>query len=233
MWEVMGLGDKKMYEIFGPKWYNLAFSVVEKKLKEKEIFDKLPKETKLFLELSPLRSIPRELIMELKTSIEKNKIFPREWEIVGSFRRELPTSRDVDIIAIFSDAEEKNILDNFVKNFDFKIYLTGPEKTSGFAFIDNKWIKLDIFKSSTKDYPFMLLYGTGSRDFNIAMRYSAKKKNWMLNQYELINLDTNRAFPGLKTEQDIFKKIGFEWKEPKNRNMKFVKGGRDAALEPI
>ena len=52
--------DKKMYEIFGPKWYNLAFSVVKKKLKEKEIFDKLPKETKLFLVMKSMPVLNKE-----------------------------------------------------------------------------------------------------------------------------------------------------------------------------
>jgi len=59
-----------------------------------------------------------------------------------------------------------------------------------------------------------LLYFTGSKEHNIAMRKVAIKKGWKLNEYGLFKGD---AVIASKTEEEIYKKLELDYCEPRNR----------------
>lgn len=79
------------------------------------------------------------------------------------------------------------------------------------------FIKLDIFMTMKRSYIFSLLYARGNGVFNISMRLLAKKRNMILNQYGLFN-EKGLVLPPEADEKDIFKAIGLEYIELKDRN---------------
>jgi len=86
------------------------------------------------------------------------------------------------------------------------------------------YIKMDIFRTIPKTYPFMLLYTTGSQMHNIKMRAVAKRHGMLLNQNGLWKVtikngkETRRSLClDCKTEKNIFDKLSITYLEPSNR----------------
>ena len=77
--------------------------------------------------------------------------------------------------------------------------------------------KLDIFRAPSATSHAMLLYSTGSKDFNILMRQKAKAKKMLLNQDGLYDRESNTIIT-TNSERDIFDAIEMEYKEPTERN---------------
>ena len=71
-----------------------------------------------------------------------------------------------------------------------------------------------------------MLYFTGSGNFNKKMRYILKKRGFKLNEYTLKKKNTENKYEEVKynfnNEEDIFKYLGFEYIEPKDRNDKVL-----------
>ena len=61
-----------------------------------------------------------------------------------------------------------------------------------------------------------LLWFTGSKTFNIELRYTAKKKGYTLNQHGLFNRDTVERIP-IFTEKEILAFLGKNWIPPEKR----------------
>lgn len=80
---------------------------------------------------------------------------------------------------------------------------------------EKKVYKIDAFRTNTADKIPMLLYSTGSKEFNVMMRGKAKKLGYLLNQKGLFK--DGKIVPDLKTELDYFKILDLEYKEPKMR----------------
>ena len=76
------------------------------------------------------------------------------------------------------------------------------------------YYKIDVFRTSKKNKPAMLLYSTGSKQFNINMRNIAKKMGYKLNQEGLFK---NNKQIILKTEKDFFKKLKMQYLFPEKR----------------
>ena len=77
----------------------------------------------------------------------------------------------------------------------------------------------DSWALTKKELPYSLLHFTGPKEFNIAMRKKAKINGFKLNQYGLYNQKTGGLVKNIKTEQDIFEKIDFEYKAPDERDI--------------
>jgi DNA polymerase/3'-5' exonuclease PolX len=84
-----------------------------------------------------------------------------------------------------------------------------------------KRIKCDIYAVDRADLPFALLHSTGSRELNLGLRQIAINKGWLLNQYGLWYRDRPdvkvTGTENIKTEKEIFQKLGKPYKEPKDR----------------
>ena len=64
--------------------------------------------------------------------------------------------------------------------------------------------RIDIIYCPPNEYPFAILYFTGSGPFNVKMREYASKKGFRLNEKGLIELKTQKNVEHLfKTEEDI------------------------------
>jgi DNA polymerase beta len=159
--------------------------------------------------------------MYLKDTL--HRVDPRaELTIAGSYRRKRPDSGDIDLLL---KASNKNTYEKFVDVLTGEGYLTcmlarGPKKYMGMGKIDMSPChrRIDIMYTKPEEYPFAILYFTGSGEFNVRMRDDSLKQGYTMNEYGIKHTDT-----GLKVEQvfsdekDIFKLLGYEYLEPEDR----------------
>jgi DNA polymerase/3'-5' exonuclease PolX len=194
----------------------------------KKYKDLLTNMTKLFLDKKPSREIPHDDIKKLEQTLTSLDIkSANEIMIVGSYRRQKPTSRDIDVMIV---SDNKDVLIDYKNSLEKKIpvytYSVGPDKLS--LLIDARDIlhksdavyKIDAFRSTTRSKYAMLLYSTGSKENNIAMRSKAKKLGMLLNQnglYQKNDDGSTTLVYDLDSERAYFDKLGMTYKEPKDR----------------
>jgi DNA ligase-1 len=173
----------------------------------------------------------------LEFTIDRMKIKPEgvKMQLVGSYRRKAIDSGDIDILLTSKDSEQgKKLMTNFIKellktdNLDASlVFSSGTTKFMGLGKIEDYYRHIDIFYYSEKEYPFALLFSTGSGQFNIEMRADAIKKGYSLSEKELVYKDNSKVtteeyksdigkdYP--TEEKDIFDFLGIVYIEPENR----------------
>jgi DNA polymerase/3'-5' exonuclease PolX len=79
--------------------------------------------------------------------------------------------------------------------------------------------RLDLLVVPTEQFPFALLYFTGSGDFNVAFRKHALSLGYTLNEHTMVPLKGSSAPmpPGMKSEKDIFAFLGLRYVPPEER----------------
>ena len=175
-----------------------------------------------------LKRIPRSEIEDYKSIFDKS--FPKgsdgKMEIVGSYRRGAQTSGDIDVIITSSDP---NIFTNFVNNLiNQKIILhilsRGPTKSLVIAKIPSSDAarRVDFLYTTPEEFPFAILYFTGSKIFNTVMRHVAVEKGYTMNEHGIYKMENKKKGEkitnyGFGSEEDIFKFLGLEYKMPNER----------------
>lgn len=149
--------------------------------------------------------IAEDLIAKLKQDTEVSQI-----TYAGSLRRKKETIGDIDILV--TTPHPKEVMEAFIKNPEIKrIILQGPTKTT--VQLSNR-IQCDLRVLSPNQWGSALLYFTGSKNHNIALRKIAIAKGWKLSEYGLFNRDQLLAS---KTEKEIYTKLGLPYIEPEIR----------------
>ncbi len=144
----------------------------------------------------------------------------KELSVCGSIRRMKETIGDVDFLAI-SDKPEK-IMDYFCSLPDIvKIWGKGKTKSSVRA---KEGFDMDLRVVPQKSYGASLLYFTGSKEHNIALRKVAIEKGFKLSEYGLFS--GSKIVAG-KTEKEIYDTLGMDYIEPELRE---DRGEIEAAL---
>lgn len=194
-------------------------------LRQSKWKEKLPEETKAFMDLKPMRPIPHELIKKLEPRLKSLETKEMELYLVGSYRRGKNKSKDIDIMLV---SENPDAIHEFMKllkqEFDNKAYpySMGSDKMS-IIIAPDKVFKLDVFRVEPKHSIPMLLYSTGSKEHNIMMRGLAKRKGMLLNQKGLFKKEKTddgvnlKLIKGLDKEEDYFNALGIKYKEPSER----------------
>jgi DNA polymerase/3'-5' exonuclease PolX len=173
--------------------------------------------------------IPRKE-MEQHESYLINILTPLDKDIqitvVGSYRRKVKESGDIDVLVTLrrkTTSKERSELmcqvietlkdDNYIKSS----LALGDKKYMGVVKLKRKRHarRLDILITSQEEYPFAVLYFTGSQELNIIMRKDAIEMGLRLNEYSL--LDKKERPIILKSEEEIFNKLGYKYIEPENR----------------
>jgi DNA polymerase/3'-5' exonuclease PolX len=151
--------------------------------------------------------------------------------ICGSYRRELSTSSDIDVLLsglnIMTNEEinlNLNILSSYINYLHKELFLIDDitnkniiTKYMGFCKLNSKSIirRIDIRLIPFISYYPALLYFTGSYEFNHEIRALAKKLGYKLNEYGLYDNNNNMIF--VLSEQDIFEKLGMKYLLPNQR----------------
>ena len=69
--------------------------------------------------------------------------------------------------------------------------------------------RIDIMYTKPEEYPFAVLYFTGSMEFNVKMRNELLERGYTLNEYGVKFVDKDKKFTEkFKKEKDIFDYFG-------------------------
>lgn len=230
--KIPGIGQAKAKEL-------IKLGVHSRKdLKREKYLNLLTEHSKNYIIYQPLDRIPRDIITHFKNKFEKE--YKGYSDFAGSYKRGSPTSGDIDIILIREELlnkssiicykDPKEALINKLPSFKIlSPYMEGNDRVSTiFEYQDyykdknqsgKLYLKVDFFITNKKELPYAVLYVTGSRNFNIKMRQSAKKKGYVLNQKGLFKKEDDeqkKSIPA-KTEKDIFDFLNVKYIEPSDR----------------
>lgn len=218
---INGIGVQKAHELISNGLKNIN------DLKLQKYQNMISDESKLFYKYKPLLSIPRNYIEKIDEYLTLCfKSIKLKHIIGGSYRRKLQTSSDIDVLILSETENFTQIIKiiNEFKNSEIYEYMRGDDKMSAiFRLKGEKYVKIDFMRSNKKEFITMLLYITGSKEFNIKMRSIAKSKNYLLNQRGLykIKKDKNnnieKILIDVKSEKEIFDILNMEYVLPQNR----------------
>ena len=194
-----------------------------------------------------LDRIPREEMEEHNTLLRDLR--PKAWkkyqmDLVGSFRRQAPTSGDIDVlIRIPKDANKdaKEQLADYVRilqeaNYVEEVLALGEHKCMAICRLPNKKAcspsqgeeerpsverrarRLDLLLTPDEEYAYALLYFTGSDKFNVAFRQHALHAGYTLNEHTLTPIQAAApVVPYMPTERSIFQFLKLRYVEPQDR----------------
>jgi DNA polymerase/3'-5' exonuclease PolX len=179
-----------------------------------------------------LQKIPRSEMKKHKKILKKGFLdlnISIKFKLVGSFRRKLPFSGDIDILLypkskiIITDFERKTMFKKIVDYF-FKIgyiknvFSFGDKKFFGLCKLDNNHLmrRIDMLIVSRPQYPFALLYFTGNKYLNILLRRIASNRGYKLNEYSISKKNKEII---LKSERKIFKYLKVSYLRPSEREI--------------
>ena len=86
------------------------------------------------------------------------------------------------------------------------------------SFILNGGLQVDVRLLEKKSFGAALMYFTGSKAHNVALRGRANDMGWTLNEYALTTLKGGKIVAG-KTEEEIYSKLKLAYIEPELREM--------------
>lgn len=138
-------------------------------------------------------------------------------ELCGSTRRRKETVADLDILVSARGAAP--IMDAFVKLPEvIQILAHGPTKSSVMAAMyvhgEKVTLQADLRVVTDEQFPFGLLYFTGSKEHNIRLRQRAIERELTLNEYEL---KSKKKSVKCQTEEDIYAALGMVYVPPEMR----------------
>jgi DNA polymerase/3'-5' exonuclease PolX len=141
-----------------------------------------------------------------------------KYELVGSYRRQMPSSGDVDILIEKQEHIDMNSILDMLKNVIVGTLAKGPEKFMGIMRIDETFIahRIDIRLIEPSKWYYGLLYFTGSKNFNIYMRKKAIEQGMSLSEYGLYAGYELKILPA-DSEEDIFKHLHVPYMTPQDR----------------
>jgi len=179
-----------------------------------------------------LKRIPRTEIEEY------NKVFDKtftaikgddesaEYEIVGSYRRGAKTSGDIDVIIT---SKQSTIFTEFInklktENIIIETLSYGKTKSMVIARLPGNEVarRVDFMYTTPEEFPFAILYFTGSKAFNTVMRGHALKLGLSLNEHGMYvkpkgKEKGDKIVKSFATEEEIFDSLFLKYKTPEER----------------
>jgi DNA ligase (NAD+) len=148
------------------------------------------------------------------------------FEIVGSYRRGVKNSGDIDII-VTNDKDNKKAFNDFIDRLIkdkilIEVLTRGKTKSMTIAQLPGmRPRRVDFLYTSPAEYAFAILYFTGSKIFNTVQRQRALDLGYSLNEHGLYKMVQGKKgaridgdFP---TEESIFDFLEMKFKAPKDR----------------
>ncbi|KAF2077331.1 hypothetical protein CYY_001334 [Polysphondylium violaceum] len=176
----------------------------------------------------------RDIVIKASLEIDKGII----GEVCGSFRRGRPDCGDIDILFTHSRGEIlQGFLSRLVKKLEvaglLKDHLTNAktdsDKYMGVCQLnsDTLFRRIDFVVIPTIEWPFALMYFTGSDHFNRSMRLWAHKNGFSLSERHLVRClrwgrTKDKEIKGdpipANSEEEIFSLLGLTYKSPIERD---------------
>lgn len=186
------------------------------KLRELELWDE-KLEQKIIKNLERvderITRFPREEVQaDVESLLEAIKNIPgvTRADVAGSYRRQKETVGDIDILLVTKKPEK---VSDAIAALDLvrDVVAHGDKKIS---FDLQNGLRVDVRLVAADQWGAALLYFTGSREHNIAMRKVAIKKGWKLNEYGLFE---GEKLITSQEESDIYDALDLRFYEPKER----------------
>jgi DNA ligase (NAD+) len=223
--EIYGVGPKKAKELV-----SAGITNIEQLRANQDSLLNATQKTGLKYYEDILKRIPRSEIIQYD-AIFKNAFnhvktgLDCKYEIVGSYRRGAQTSGDIDVILTSSNPRIfVDFVDYLIKEgIILEVLSRGPSKCLVIAKIldSDTARRVDFLYASPEEFPFSILYFTGSKIFNTVMRHQALNKDLTMNEHGLYSLvgkkKEDKVEHKFSNERDIFDYLGIEYKEPEER----------------
>ncbi len=181
-------------------------------------------------EIEKVYKIIQDIIKVINKKLKEEEQYV--FEICGSFRREKPTSGDIDILISKKGKldETYNYLANIIlllkspikKNDDKPLLIDDltdkniHTKYMGFSkYKENPPRRIDIRFVPYESFYSALVYFTGSMELNKQMRVIAKSKKLKLSEYGLFK-ENGKSLP-INSERDVFELLDIEYIVPRLR----------------
>ncbi len=138
----------------------------------------------------------------------------RTISVAGSVRRMKETIRDVDILA--GSSRPAAVMDRFIS-------LPGVERVLGrggtkSSVLTSEGVQVDVRVVATECFGSALLYFTGSKNFNIALRQRAMKHKMKISEYGIFSAaGKGKKRLASRTEEDMFRQLGMPYIPPELR----------------
>jgi DNA ligase (NAD+) len=241
--EIYGVGPKKAAELVAQGFTTIA--ELRKAVKQTPSVLNATQKVGLQYYEDILERIPRREIDEYDDVFEKAISVDKEetrYEIVGSYRRLAPDSGDIDVILTSNDASMfDHFLDTLIRQGVIEVVLSrGKSKCLVIACLPSHrgkrggfiYRRVDFLFTPPAEYPFAVLYFTGSKGFNVVMRNRALNLGYSMNEHGMTIKGTGVGAKGTDVkgtdvgtkieqtftdEQDIFAFLGLEYKRPEER----------------
>ncbi len=151
--------------------------------------------------LETLRAHPEVIRASAAGSVRRHK------EVIGDIDFLVSSKQPAEIIELFTT--QPGVLNVIAKGeTKASVHLEGG-------------LQADLRVVSDAEYPFALMYFTGSKEHNIAMRQRAIQRGLRLNEYGLFRSTEETRDPKLlvacKTEEEVFEKLGLAYIPPELR----------------
>ena len=222
--KVYGIGPKKAKDLI-----EKGITTIESLRENKQLLNDVQQVGLKYYE-DILEKIPREEIDEYKNVFDKalieSNIPGSKYEIVGSYRRGKQISGDIDII-ITNENNNNKVFDKFIdvlkeRGILVEILTRGKTKSLTISRLPDKIARrIDFLYTSPEEYPFAVLYFTGSKIFNTVMRQRALKMGYTLNEHGISTMKkgvkgdkVSEVFPD---EKSIFDFLNMQYKKPMER----------------
>lgn len=170
-----------------------------------------------------LERIPRKEMGEHETILQ-NHVGEFTIGVVGSYRRGVASSGDVDVLLKMDSAQGQEQFKTYIEALQKSSYIDvilaqGPKKCMAICHIgDGCRRRLDLLYTPIAEYAYALLYFTGSDKFNVAFRAHALECGYTLNEHTMVPIRTGVvAVPPMCEEKDIFVFLGVRYVEPCER----------------
>jgi DNA polymerase beta len=234
---VHGIGPTKAKELYSKGIRSIAD--LKRKVKEDpEIVNDVQRMGLKYVD-DFLKRIPRsemEVHQEILEEVTRGTEFV--FDIVGSYRRRAESSGDIDVLLTLPE-ESTHKIDKFyrlIETLKKSGYLVatlaeGEKKYMGVAKVkgthfsrsgrgkDYPARRIDLMLTPRREYPFALLYFTGSKAFNIRVRRAALEKGLSLNEYgfSLTEKGDRKRIPKIESEHQLLEYLIGTYIKPEDR----------------
>ncbi len=160
--------------------------------------------------LGSVSPLVEEITGLLRTHPEVSRV-----TVAGSFRRAKETVHDLDFLV--ATKEPALVCEDFTTLPQVASIIVCGETKSAVRLKNG--IQCDLRAVSNAQYPFALLYFTGSKEHNVALRSLALKQGLSLNEYGFTptHKDDPAPIPEIHEEADIYRALGLDFIPPELR----------------
>lgn len=169
------------------------------------------------------------LVQEILEALRGHPAVSRA-EVCGSFRRGKETVHDLDFLVATKKAEA--VIEFFVTlPVVSDVIARGETKAAIHA---THGVQCDLRVVSSAEFPFALMYFTGSKEHNVAIRQRALARGWSLNEYALSLVPDHAGaatIPPIHDEAELYHALGLDAIDPELReNVGEIETAAEGAL---